>query len=527
MRILQEVRHDIKVADAVRAELLTRNRLLPPRWGDLALIDHVKAISDWFRSLMRRDFEVHSEDILLARKLGRGARPLSLLGLQERILYRGAIALVEAAAQVSSNRGFEEYEAFQQAPLQVQGCRYVLKADIASYYQYIDHERLVDEVVAQTGDDLAVSTATDLLHGATGRAYGLPQLNTSSDVLAEIYIEPMRRALIRSGFVAYRFADDFRVACRTYAEALAAWEAADSAARDLGLVLNESKTSTPGLARYAASLTELHDQEQQLFQDLDVERLDTFPYSETEDEQTQIEITALLAESEFDGGEVTTEPEPGIEIAVPSDAQMTAADRVFDRWLAEEEDEETQRRESAHVTASLLQRALRVFGSAGESSALRHVTSLLVYEPSLTPTISRYLIQCIEEHRSEVTDALNDACESRVMNAWQCAWISYVAGSLPRRRRRRTAETSPPHVEWLKEQSRNSNPALAAESILALARRRLVTIEEVSAVLSRLTSVQRPTGIIALAALGDERVALNAAPTSIDRMRVQWAIEHL
>ena len=69
--------------------------------------------------------------------------------------------------------------------------------------------------------------------------------------------------------------------------------------------------------------------------------------------------------------------------------------------------------------------------------------------------------------------------------------------------------------------------ALAAESILALARRRLVTIEEVSAVLSRLTSVQRPTGIIALAALGDERVALNAAPTSIDRMRVQWAIEHL
>jgi hypothetical protein len=139
MRILQEVRHDIKVADAVRAELLTRNRLLPPRWGDLALIDHVEAISDWFRSLMRRDFEVHSEDILLARKLGRGARPLSLLGLQERILYRGAIALVEAAAQVSSNRGFEEYEAFQQAPLQVQGCRYVLKADIASYYQYIDH----------------------------------------------------------------------------------------------------------------------------------------------------------------------------------------------------------------------------------------------------------------------------------------------------------------------------------------------------------------------------------------------------
>ena len=233
---------------------------------------------------MRHDFDVQDEDVLLARKLGRGARPLSLLGLQERILYRGVVALVEKAAQVSGNRSFEEFEAFQREPLEVQGCRYVLKADIAAYYQYIDHERLVDEVVAQTGDDLAVYIAVDLLHRATGRAYGLPQLNTSSDVLAEIYIEPMRRALIRSGFITYRFADDFRVACRTYAEALSAWEAADSAARDLGLVLNESKTSTPRLERYSASLTALRDQEQQLFQDLDVEQLDTPPYSDTEDE---------------------------------------------------------------------------------------------------------------------------------------------------------------------------------------------------------------------------------------------------
>ena len=360
MEIFPEMRRDIDVAGAVAAELATRNRLLPPRWGDLALIDHFEAISDWFRSLIRHDFDVQDEDVLLARKPGRGARPLTLLGLQERILYRGVVALVETAAQVSGNRNFEVYETFQRAPLDVQDCRYVLKADIAAYYQYIDHERLVDEVVAQTGDDLAVSIAVDLLHQATGRAYGLPQLNTSSDVLAEIYIEPMRRALIRAGFAAYRFADDFRVACRTYAEALAAWEAADSAARDLGLVLNESKTSTPGLERYSGSLTALRDQERQLFQDLDLEQLDTPPYSDIED--VQLEATALLSEEEFDEGEVTTAPALDTAMAVPTAAQMTAANRVLDRWLEEEEDDETQHRDSARVTASLLGRALRVFG---------------------------------------------------------------------------------------------------------------------------------------------------------------------
>lgn len=105
------------------------------------------------------------------------------------------------------------------------------KADIASYYQYIDHERLVDEVVAQTGDDLAVGLAVELLSETSGRRFGLPQLSQVSDILADVYIGPMSRHLARAGFRAWSFADDFRVACRTYDEALRALEAVDEGAR--------------------------------------------------------------------------------------------------------------------------------------------------------------------------------------------------------------------------------------------------------------------------------------------------------
>ncbi len=140
---------------------------------------------------MRRDVAVDPEEVVLARKLGRGARPCAILGLKERLLYRAAVSLIEDVTG-PSDRSQEAYDAFRQAPVEFEGCRYVLKADIASYYQYVDHERLVDEVVARTGDDLAVSIAVELLGETGGRQFGLPQLSSVSDVLADVYIDPMR-----------------------------------------------------------------------------------------------------------------------------------------------------------------------------------------------------------------------------------------------------------------------------------------------------------------------------------------------
>jgi hypothetical protein len=278
VKLLPEVRREIQTMVVVAAELSSRNRLLPPRWGDVALSQAVDQVGSWFTAVMRRDIRPDPEDVLLARKLGRGARPLAILGLRERLLYRGAVSLV-SDSDLSSTRGPEAFEAFRRAPLEDQACMYVFKTDISAYYQYIDHERLIDEVVAQTGSDLPISTATDLLREANGRAFGLPQLSQPSDVLAEIYIEPMRRDLVRAGLNVVRFADDFRVACKTYEEALSAWELADHAARELGLVLNERKTTTPKRDKYDSSLSIVRDEERELFQALEVDPLEETPYS--------------------------------------------------------------------------------------------------------------------------------------------------------------------------------------------------------------------------------------------------------
>lgn len=523
MKVLSELRREIDVEDVVNQELASWNKLLPPRWGDRALRGNEEAVGAWMTSMMRRYVAVDPEEVVLARKLGRGARPCAILGLKERLLYRAAVSLIEDVTG-PSDRSQEAYDAFQKAPADFEGCRYVLKADIASYYQYVDHERLVDEVVARTGDDLAVSLAVELLGETSGRHFGLPQLSSVSDVLADVYIDPMRRHLVRSGFPVWSFADDFRVACRSYDDALKALEAADEGARLLGLVLNEMKTATPGLDKYRASLTAVRDRERELFDALDVEELDepeSGEYTDEEDLDDGVGESTLLDEDDFDEGDVGTEDL--VEGGSVSEAQLLAASKVVELWVEEEEDDETQRSEPASVTAKLLGRALRAYARGQDPTALEHVASMLVYEPSLTPTIARYVRACGEFARGRARDTLDEVCASGILSSWQSLWIAYVAGELPRRR----GGAEHAHVHWLNAQLRSRQPALRGESVLALARRRLVTTAEVLDIAAGLPAMHRPTAVLALAALGDEEAAGAVAESDLDRLRIEWGLERL
>lgn len=509
---------------AVASELASYNKLLPPRWSDVSLTGNEPAVAEWLHALMRREVTVDPEEVVLARKLGRGARPIALLGLKERLLYRGAVSLVEARTG-SPDRSQEAYEEFQRAPLDIDNCSHVLKADIASYYQYIDHERLVDEVVAQSGDDLAVTLAVDLLREASSRRFGLPQLNLASDVLADLYIDPVRRDLTRGQFMVWRFADDFRVACRSYAEALAALEATDHAARELGLVLNEFKTSTPSRDHYESSLTAVADRERELFAALDIEELEEpepGEYSDALDVTESEDRDVLLDEDEFDEGDIALAPEPDDDDPV-SQAQLAAASKVLEAWVEEEEDEETQRSERARITAKLLGRAIRVFARGRDTTALEYVPSVLVYEPSLAPTVARYLIRCSVSSRREVRDVLDLVCGRRIVSPWQAIWIAYVAGELSRKR----GGADLTHVGWLHEQLRSRSSVLRAEAALALGRRGLVDKDELLEVLTGLPEIHRPTALLALVALGHEDEALAAAGSELDRLRIHWALETL
>ena len=62
---------------AVGSELIARNRIMPPLWGDLPLQGEVPSVAEFVRASSSRSFDVEPEMVVLARKRSRGARPLS------------------------------------------------------------------------------------------------------------------------------------------------------------------------------------------------------------------------------------------------------------------------------------------------------------------------------------------------------------------------------------------------------------------------------------------------------------------
>jgi hypothetical protein len=112
-----------------------------------------------------------------------------------------------------------------------------VKADLASFYDYIDHEILGQELLIRTADHAAIECLLDLLGEVQGRRYGLPQLLEPSDRLSDLYGDRVLRALRRKQWPAWRFNDDFRIAVETFEEAKRALDDLTAAARDNGLAV--------------------------------------------------------------------------------------------------------------------------------------------------------------------------------------------------------------------------------------------------------------------------------------------------
>lgn len=82
-------------------------------------------------------------------------------------------------------------------------------ADVANFYETIDHEKLNQDVVELTGDVLLAEAIQENLLSITGRAFGIPQGPRSSDALADLYLAGVDRELARSAIPFWRFNDDY------------------------------------------------------------------------------------------------------------------------------------------------------------------------------------------------------------------------------------------------------------------------------------------------------------------------------
>ncbi len=508
--------------DAVERELALRNRLLPRRWDYLALAGEHAAVEAALRPLIRRGPSGTPADVVLSDKGWRGVRPLHVMTLRDRVLYRALVELIGRTLP-EHRRQRRPVAEFREAPLNVSGTNYISKTDVTAYYEFVDHQNLADELIGQTGEEPAIEVLIHLLGEVMGRRVGLPQVHTASDLLGDTYIDQARRRLLRRGHATFTYSDDFRIASSSLGEARAALEACAEEVRALGLVLNDRKTYTYGKRKYRRSLTSFVDAEKMLF----AEDEDSDSGSDSEDPfnlgfldsdygDADEPISTLGAEP-LDQG-VDEDEALGEDTPNPDDLderRIVAARRAWELWAMEDESEDAQAGQEAAITQSLLGRALPTLGAAGDEKPIENLSELLRYEPALAPQLTAYMTGYATNGphaRSRLRSALDDVVDAQIHSPWQGMWLAQAAGGIRRSRQTHRYE------EWLvRSVAESPHDGLAATAAAALGRLGRGDADVVSAAIDRVGPAWRRLVFWGLIRL-DRQKAEDVADDQIDHL---------
>ncbi|WP_133057840.1 reverse transcriptase domain-containing protein [Mycolicibacterium conceptionense] len=471
---------------AVVAEAATIRNLLPnePMWDKVAA--QAGPIAGFLENQLRAGFQPAPQVEIAARKPAHGVRPVPYWGTLERVAYRalttaavadldpfdrspqtyinfitepGRYARDRQPARAQNRLG--EFFLFLESPV-----KYVVKSDITAFYQFIDHAVLANELLLLGVNFELIEALMELLAEVQGRNYGLPQLLDASDMLSEIYADRIERDLLRSGFAAWRFNDDFRIACDTYADSLAAIEALDAAARRVGLVLSEHKTVTVGIVKYILDALGLSPSEAGQAVNLD-------------------DVEDIVGDYTDDFGKEDADA----AYDVIRKAEVRSADFVVGPEEAHSINLSSIRGEDVR----LLRRAINGLTLAGDARAVDEIVQLARYAPSLTPNLMRYL-RTIGDQCEPQDDAWDDIIEAVdrlagevALNAWQNMWLVDVIHDLGLLSRDLgDEEAAKRRAEWVDDLRRDTeNEALRAAATRALAAQGLISLTSVIAAADR------------------------------------------
>jgi len=189
-----------------------------------------------------------------------GKRPLGIPTIRDRIVQQALRQVLEPIFEgVFSTRshGFRPERGSPTALSVVErairtGYTWVVDADIASFFDTVDHEKLLDAVNEEVADGSVLRLIRFILKSGVKlpqvcdtepTEQGTPQGGPLSPLLANIYLHAFDKGITQRGFGLVRYADDFVIFTKSEGEA----EAALSACREilegqLGLALHPEKT---------------------------------------------------------------------------------------------------------------------------------------------------------------------------------------------------------------------------------------------------------------------------------------------
>ena len=184
-------------------------------------------------------------------------RPLGIPTVKDRIVQQAVRLVIEPIFEhgfSEGSYGFRPRRGCHDALREVDrlikdGYTHVVDADLASYFDTIPHDRLVARIEMKIIDgkvlDLIRGWLTaDILKGLERwtPTQGSPQGAVISPLLANIYLDPLDKAVAERGYRMVRYADDFVILCRSREEADAALVEVRAWVNENGLTLHPEKT---------------------------------------------------------------------------------------------------------------------------------------------------------------------------------------------------------------------------------------------------------------------------------------------
>ncbi|MEU8832762.1 RNA-directed DNA polymerase [Streptomyces sp900116325] len=212
---------------------------LPGLIVDECLTDCAKELSATADMILSGAMTLPHETLAMPKKKFE-PRPVIVASTAARVAYTALVNSVSDSLGPKSREeeNWQKHESFTAR----NESNYIVRFDIVSFYEYIDHDVLSQQLLTHTLNPEAVQKLGRVLNSMTKTGRGLPQLLSASDHLSDVYISTLERRLARDGYPTVRYADDFTAACPDWETANVIIERAAEYARDLGLVLSSEKT---------------------------------------------------------------------------------------------------------------------------------------------------------------------------------------------------------------------------------------------------------------------------------------------
>ncbi|MBN9170769.1 MAG: hypothetical protein J0I50_02605, partial [Microbacterium sp.] len=300
-----------------------------------------------------------------------------------------------------------------------------------------------------------VEATIELLREAFGSTRGLPQMVSSSDVLADVYLSILERALLRHGYEVVRYADDFRVLASDWAIANQIIERAAEVARAIGLILSAEKTSIHKVTKFADDDAVLQEIVDKYFA------------------AAQADLTTFEELMDWYGEPITTEE-------VPDD--QTAMNEAFRRVL-----KDWTKNRSKSLPSQLVAKALRSLRNAPDRVADKTLTQLVFIDPLKLSSVILYLRARPGEQAKNRTSISRLAAMER-QSPWAKLWLLTYSSEL-------SIDESAKHARrlrrWVTHQLDDEHEVVRAEAAWTLAQWDGLTERRLAKLFGAATSITR------------------------------------